>query len=245
MTKFLKPMTGQRPIKVELQRLEKNFELYRSSENEVGLYFVDEVTGQYDDWMKGFSPDQIKVAAQKLRSLLYGKVSHLPMICQGHQECVYSHSCPFKPNEPVGKQCPYESAYVIEKINAYRDEFSINAFRETDYTLVSRLIELELFDIRLTAMISQSKYQKPIYAQVVSVSPHGEPIYEEMPNPMYEMKDKLGREKMKLLSILVETPEARYKKQAALKEVTENRYDVSLKKLEALILDVETKLTQE
>ena len=50
---------------------------------------------------------------------------------------------------------------------------------------------------------------------------------------------------MKLLSILVETPEARYKKQAALKEVTENRYDVSLKKLEALILDVETKLISE
>lgn len=245
MGKLLKTTAVEKPIRIELQRLEKNFELYRSSENEVGLYFVDEVSGQYDDWMKKFSHDEIKVAAQKLRSLLYGKVSHLPMICQGHRDCVYSHSCPFKPNEPVGKQCPYESAYVIEKINAYREEFSVNAFRETDYTLVSRLIELELFDIRLTAMISQSKYQKPIYPQVVSVSPHGEPVYEEMPNPMYEMKDKIGREKMKLLNILVETPEARYKKQAALKEVTENRYDVSLKKLEALILDVETKLTQE
>lgn len=231
--------------KIELHRLENNFELYRSSDNKMGLYFVDEVDGDYGSWANNFSEEEIRKAAQKLRSLLYGKVAHLPIICKGYQTCIYSHTCPFKPRPPEGKQCPYESAYIIEKLNSYREELVVDSFKETHYTLVSRLIELELFDMRLSAMISKEDYQNPIYDQVVGADKNGAPVYSEQANPMYEMKEKLSREKMKLLSVLVETPEAQYKKQAALKEASENKYDKTLQKLEDLILDAEKKLLNE
>lgn len=227
--------------RVELQRLEKNFELYRGTDNEIGLYFTDEVDDGYDDWLKGFDPKEVKTAAQKLRSLLFGKVAHLPLICPRAQNCVYEHTCPFKPKEPVGKACPVESAFVIEKLNGYRDELVVDTFKETDYTLVSRLVELEIFDMRLSAMLAQGKYQNPVYPQVFSVGESGA-VYEDQANPLYEMKEKLSREKIKLLSVLVETPEARYKKQAALKEAEAGRYDTTLRDLEKLIASVENKL---
>lgn len=244
MSKFGITKNESKGYKIELHRLEKNFELYRSSDNKIGLYFVDEVDHGYDSWSNQFTEEEVRKAAQKLRSLLYGKVAHLPIICKGWQTCVYGHVCPFKPNVPVGRQCPYESAYVIEKLNSYREELVVDSFKETHYTLVSRLIELELFDMRLSAMISKEAYQNPVYEQVIGTNGDGDPVYSEQPNPMYEMKEKLSREKMKLLNVLVETPEAQYKKQVALKEVSESKYDQTLMKLENLILDAEKKLIE-
>lgn len=234
--------TGTKGFRVELQKLEQNFSLYRGAKNEMGLYFSDEVGEEYESWIRDFSEEEIKKAAQKMRSMLFGKVSQLPLVCQGASKCVYSHSCPFKPKEPVGKMCPVESRIVIEKLDGYREELVLSGFKETDYALVSRLIELELFDMRASAMAGNPEYQKPLLLQPMGVSKEGEPIFQDVANPLYELKEKISREKIKILSVLVETPEARYKKQLAFKEVGSSKYDQTMNQLNSLILEAEKRL---
>lgn len=233
---------GTKGFKIELQKLESNFVLYKGAKNEIGLYFSDEVDENYDKWIKTFSEEEITKAAKKMRSMLFGKISQLPMICPGANSCVYKHTCPFKPKEPTGQMCPVESALVIDKLDGYREELVLSGFKETDYSLVSRLIELELLDMRASAMAGNPEYQKPLLKQVIGVSKENQPIEQELANPIYDLKEKISREKIKILSVLVETPEARYKKQIALKEVSSDAYAQTLKDLNTLLHEAEKKL---
>lgn len=216
--------------------------IFEAIENDIGLFFPDEVDGNYQRWMAEFTPEEVRRASFKMKSMLFGKVAHLPLICPGVSKCVYKHTCPFDGKEPVGKGCPVESAFVIEKLNGYRKELMIDSFKESEYLLVCRLIELELYDTRISALMRTPEHSDVVKTVFAGASPRGESFFKEEENPLYSIKNKINQEKGKILAVLVETPEARYKKAAALKQSGDDVYSKEMQKIEEMVRDIETRL---
>lgn len=233
------PRSGARKIaEAQVERVFDLFAPLRGGDGPVSkraLVFPDEVTGAYESWARSFTPEEIRLAASKMESLLFGKIAQLPMTCPGHQTCPYASTCPYMPKEPVGKGCPVEAAFVVDRMRGLKQELTVDAFRETDFLLVSRLIELELMDMRITAKMSRRNHWDPLVEVAAGSTPDGQIYYKDEENPLFALKEKINREKTKLLNTLVETPEARWQKAAALREVTKDAYQDKLKKLSDLV----------
>lgn len=238
MSKKEEGLMGMRGSRVEVESI------FSTLDNEMGLFFPDEIDGRYQEWMRTFSPEEIRVAALKMKSMLFGKVAHLPMICPSAEKCIYRHTCPFGEKAPTGKSCPVESAFVIEKLNGYRNELVVDSFKESEYMLVCRLIELDLFDTRISALLRQEEHSEIVKSVFAGASPRGDAYFKHEENPLFVMKNKINVEKSKILSILVETPEARYKKQAALKIAPADSYSKEMDKLADLIAEMEKKFVE-
>lgn len=199
-------------------------------------------SSSYDEWLKNLDQEEIRVAAMRMSSILWGNVVALPQVCPNLQKCVHKHICPFESNPPEGKACPMEQAYIMDKMSKLKKQFDIDGLAETDFLLLNKLVELDLYDLRINSMMAHGETQRPLYPRVALVSQDGVPIYQDEVNPLFEIKEKIGREKMKLMGILVGTPQERYKKQAALKEASSDRLSALSEKLNSLIEKAEREL---
>lgn len=199
-------------------------------------------SSSYDEWLKNLDQEEIRVAAMRMSSILWGNVVALPQVCPNLQKCVHKHICPFESNPPEGKACPMEQAYIMDKMSKLKKQFDIDGLAETDFLLLNKLVELDLYDLRINSMMAHGETQRPLYPRVALVSQDGVPIYQDEVNPLFEIKEKIGREKMKLMGILVGTPQERYKKQAALKEASTDRLSALSEKLNSLIEKAEREL---
>lgn len=199
-------------------------------------------SSSYDEWLKNLDQEEIRVAAMRMSSILWGNVVALPQVCPNLQKCVHKHICPFESNPPEGKACPMEQAYIMDKMSKLKKQFDIDGLAETDFLLLNKLVELDLYDLRINSMMAHGETQRPLYPRVALVSQDGVPIYQDEVNPLFEIKEKIGREKMKLMGILVGTPQERYKKQAALKEASSDRLSALSERLNSLIEKAEREL---
>ena len=216
---------------------------FRKQKQQLGIQFPHQLMGKgYQDWMKQFNEKEQEEAAARLQSLSAGFYSVLPIICQGASKCAHGHICPFVPKEPQGLQCPVEQQVIIERMHAFMKEYEIDGNRASDFMLLNRLVELELTDFRCSSMLSSGQYQGILQDVTTGSTPQGDLITNEIINPILELKEKVGREKMKLLNILVGTPESKYKKQAALKEVKTEQYSNKIADMNRKLMDLEKKL---
>lgn len=196
----------------------------------------------YEEWVSKLSSEEIQVAALRMSSILWGNIVVLPQICPNLSKCVHSHVCPFSDRPPVGKACPMEQAYIMDKMTKLKKQFDVEGVAETEFMLLNKLVELDLYDLRINSMMAKEETQKPLISRIAMVSADGVPIYQDDINPLFELKEKIGREKSKLLTILVGTPQERYKKAAALKEQGSDKISGLNDRLEKLVEQAEKKL---
>lgn len=214
-----------------------------SVRNDLGLRFPQEhLTDGYKEWLSSFEDEEIRVAGKMLSAVLMGNVTALPKICPSLAKCEHKGICPFQTNQPVGKACPMEMSVIIDRMNKLMEQFHIDGFHQTDFMILNRVVELELYDLRLNSLMSTQAKQSILVDKVVGFSSEGSAITNEEVSPLFDLKEKISREKMKLMTILVGTPQELYKKRAALKEATTDKLSVKIDELNKALQQVEKSL---
>lgn len=214
-----------------------------SVKNDLGLRFPQEHLSEgYKEWLSSFDEEEIRTAGKMLSAVLMGNVTALPKICPSLSKCEHKGICPFQTNQPVGKACPMEMSVIIDRMNKLMEQFKIDGFQQTDFMILNRVVELELYDLRLNSLMSSQDKQSILVDKVVGFSSEGSAITNEEVSPLFDLKEKISREKMKLMTLLVGTPQEVYKKRAALKEASTDKLSVKIDELNRALQQVEKSL---
>lgn len=156
--------------------------------------------------------------SQKIRAIASNSNAVTPIKCRG-ERCSYLGVCPLADEQvyPQGKQCPIEQSLIMEKYENYCREFNVDRFNTSDLGLISRMVEIDLIEYRLKAMIATT-YPDILMEEAVGVSPiDGKPIMKLVISPMINIRKRLTDEKLDLMKELVGTRKEKYKEKAALK----------------------------
>lgn len=211
--------------------------------NKLGIEFPHQLGSQeYSNWLDRFSIEEKDLIRKKISVISSGLFSVLPLTCPGNNTCPHFSACPFRPNTPNGFQCPLEQQLIMDRMHSLMREYQLDGSRASDFMLLNRLVELEVTDFRCTSMLSSPEYQGIMREMVTGSTAQGTLITNEVVSPLLELKEKISREKMKLLNSMVGTPESRYKKQVALKEVKTEEYSNKISKMNKQLMDLEKKL---
>ena len=111
---------------------------------------------------------------------------------------------------PVGAPCIYEQVLLREKTEAYFEEFDITADRPTEMHLVAELAELDLYERRATQMLSLQD-QDMSQEDVMGFDNNGNAIIKEDISKYFNLKERIKRQRLKILESLSATRKERAK----------------------------------
>lgn len=111
---------------------------------------------------------------------------------------------------PVGAPCIYEQVFLREKTEAYFEEFDITADRPTEMHLVAELAELDLYERRATQMLALQD-QDMSQEDVMGFDNNGNAIIKEDISKYFNLKERIKRQRLKILESLSATRKERAK----------------------------------
>lgn len=172
---------------------------------------------------------EIKLAKIKkqLRTASIGPISAVAMICTGSQ-CQVKEMCPFWKNDvaPIGEECLLEKNLIREWVERYIDEFNVDVTRTTELQLVSELAEIAVYERRINSYIS---INSPMLLQeiVAGVDQAGNAYYNLDIAKAFEIKDRLKKQRMKILDAMLATRDRKAKLVVAAASATSNLSELS------------------
>lgn len=161
-------------------------------------------------------------------SMKHGTYAAVPLICKGIEKCPIASHCWFahknkdgtykEDNEyPMLQTCPVESSIIEIKIRQYIEEFKNSIdLTPTTLALLTKLAEIDIYEIRCDMVLSAGDTNdqgRNMLVQTVEAinEKTGDVIYGSKEHPMFNIKEKLQRQRDKILSQLVATPESKLK----------------------------------
>ena len=158
---------------------------------------------------------QMKVAS-------IGPISAVAMICTGSQ-CQVKEMCPYFKNDvaPIGEECLLEKNLIREWMDRYIEEFSVDINKTTEVQLVSELVEIAVYERRINSYIS---INSPMMMTdvVAGVDPAGNAYYNLDIAKAFEIKDRLKKQRMKILDAMLATRDRKAKLVVAAASATSN-----------------------
>ena len=165
-----------------------------------------------------------------MASFKHGTYAAVPLLCQGPTKCPIHNQCWFAkqladgspdPDSvyPILQPCPVEGAVMQLKIRQYAQQFFADdniglALTPTTMSLITKLAELDIYDIRCANMlargdsIGQGMDMLTSYVEAVNEKT-GEVIYGVKEHPILNVRERLQKTRDKILAQLVATPEAK------------------------------------
>jgi hypothetical protein len=155
------------------------------------------------------------------RTILAGRLGGVylsPMICRGGNQCPFVERCPIGVedglggNFPVGKQCIVEVNLINNRFVEYIEELDIEGEIERSPTLrslVSKLVELDIEDYRLSLTLSGLAHDSDgtlLLKQVTMVNNVGDEVETLAEHPAWRMKERIQKQRMEILDAIVATP---------------------------------------
>jgi hypothetical protein len=164
---------------------------------------------------------------KQLRTASIGPISAVAMICTGNQ-CQVKEMCPFWKNDvaPIGEECLLEKNLIREWVERYIDEFNVDITRTTELQLVSELAEIAVYERRINSYIS---INSPMLLQevVAGVDQAGNAYYNLDIAKAFEIKDRLKKQRMKILDAMLATRDRKAKLVVAAASATSNLSELS------------------
>lgn len=201
------------------------------------------------------SEAQKKRIRMHLIGLKTGVAAFVPLFCGGSEKCPFALRCPFSVlnedgtiNEeesvyPLHKQCPVELELVRMRREEFIEEYDLNPNNSTDLVLVNKLCEIEVYEYRINILLAigdrDGHGQDLMKETLVNVTPQGVSVYEQKLHPLLDYKNKLHRQRLELLNVMVGTRREKYKKEAA----TKKREDTDVSTQQAALRAKINKLT--
>ncbi|MCF1193251.1 hypothetical protein LRR18_16800, partial [Mangrovimonas sp. AS39] len=104
--------------------------------------------------------------------------------------------------------------------------------RPTEMALVSKLVELDIYDYRASLLMAvgggttglpTTEGQDMMLDQVMAIDPDGHEIRQRILHPLVDLKEKNQRQRMDILTALVATRREKYKEKQALRGIEANQ----------------------
>lgn len=191
-------------------------------------------------------------------SMKHGTYAAVPLICQGHEKCPIIHHCWFAKRQPNGaidvirsefpmlQPCPVETSVIQLKVQQYVAQFvgDLNiAVTPTTLALITKLAEIDIYEIRCDMILSVGDRNGQGLDMLVSTveainEKTGDVIHGVKEHPILAVKDKLQKQRDKLLSQLLATPEARVNAQSKLNVKTNTDLASQLTQLNNALQDL-------
>lgn len=160
--------------------------------------------------------------------------------CGGPMKCPVIFRCPFRQQDelerskmdprkfPTGRQCIIEREFLLHKRREYFEEYDVDPNSPTEIGLVNKLAELDMYEYRATLMLAHGDSglggagQDLMKDQITAVTPQGRELSRVELHPAWDLKEKIHKQRMEILSALVGTRKEQYKKEAATKQRNTN-----------------------
>lgn len=155
--------------------------------------------------------DKLGVLQGFMDQAKYGHQARLPMECKG-KACPVIKLCPLEAIGvalPFGKPCPVEGSLIEQWVQGYIDAIGIDPNEPEsaiDMHMIYELAGLEL--MRTRAAHELSKNPDMVSEKIIGYSPHGEPVYDDKPNPALLIMEKQAKTVNKLRDALLATRKA-------------------------------------
>ena len=158
-----------------------------------------------------FTEEEVKAVSQAIKRQSTGINSAIPIRCTG-DACPFKNSCPYvaigKP--PIAKPCLVEAQLVHYWTEQYIEEFNVNPANITELHMVSELAEFNIYEMRITKYLAENH---PTLMQdvVVGIDNTGTVIENQEISKAFDLKDRIKRNRMKVLESLMATRKEKMK----------------------------------
>lgn len=166
-----------------------------------------------------------------LISMKHGTYAAVPLICSGPEKCPILSHCYFAKRSkitgeidmemsqfPMLRPCPVEASIMQLKIKQYLSQFLGQDVQVTPTTmgLITKLAEIDIYEIRCDMILStgdKTGQGQDLLIQTVEAIKEstGEVIYGVKEHPILPIKERLTKQRDKILNQLLATPEAKLK----------------------------------
>lgn len=126
---------------------------------------------------------------------------------------IASHNCPYfqiDPDAVIGKDCLPEVQLIEYWTAKYMDELQIDGNSISEMHSVSRLVEITIMDVRMTNYLSIND-QHLMMEYITAVGPEGGAISNLGPSVAFDIKERLEKQKLKIMETLNNTREKKAK----------------------------------
>lgn len=158
-----------------------------------------------------FTKEEAAKISASLRHMTTGINSAIPMTCSG-QQCPFATSCPYAQVQkaPIGGPCAVESQLIAFWTERYMEEFDVNPEHLTEVYMVSELAEFNIYEKRVTQHLAE-KHPTLMQDVVSGVDQTGQEIINEEISRAFDLKERIKKQRMKVLESLMATRKERVK----------------------------------
>lgn len=158
-----------------------------------------------------FTPEQAKRISIAMRSMSTGLNSSIPILCTG-PACPFAVFCPYQKENlaPIGKSCLVEKQLIAKLTQGYIEEFDVNFNSLTEIGMVSELVEFDIYEMRINRHIAE-KYPTLLQDWVSGFAEDGTAITNKDVSKVFEIKERIKKQRYKVLEALVATRKDRAK----------------------------------
>ncbi len=152
-----------------------------------------------------FTPEEAQKISASIRFMSTGLTSAIPLTCKGN-DCAFASSCPYvkQGHPPTGRPCLVEKQLLEYWISQYVEEFQVDFNSYTELRMVSELAEFDIYEMRITKYIAET--DPTLMAEVTTgFTDLGSPITNIDISKAFELKERIKRNRMKILDALVAT----------------------------------------
>jgi len=158
-----------------------------------------------------FTETEAKRISMSLRTMSTGINAAVPMICAGEQ-CAFAKGCPYieagKP--PIARPCLVEGQLINYWTKQFIEEFEVDVESFTEVQLVSELAEFNIYELRVTKYLAD-RHPTLMQDVITSVDNTGEVIENQEISRAFDLKERIKRNRMKVLEALMATRKERVK----------------------------------
>jgi len=161
--------------------------------------------------------------ARTLKKMATGAAAFAPMKCAG-PECPFASDCPLQQigKAPIDRPCLLEETMLKEAVLNYVSEYEVDPNNFTELGICTELSEIEVLQWRLNMALRRPENAGLVTEQTIAIDHRTqETITQLQVSPIFEQKQKLSNRKSKLVKLMVGDRQEKYKKEAALKQKTD------------------------
>lgn len=174
--------------------------------------FLDKLGPDFSDYGEiTISENNAKRLKKQLSVATAGPITAVAMICSG-SSCQIKETCPYFNSgvAPIGEICILEQQLIKEWTSRYMDEFDVDTNKQTELQLVTELVEIAVYERRINAYIGI--HNPMLLQEVVSgIDSLGNPFYNTDISKAFEVKEKLKRQRMRILDAMLATRDRKAK----------------------------------
>jgi len=170
---------------------------------------------------EGLTDKEHAIIKKHFAHLKTGMFSMVPIKCGGEDVCPFSERCPYvaMKKAPIGDPCPIEKDIAINSTKGYLQEYNIDPIENySQYKMILMLSRLDVYEMRTVMQLGKTEGATLLQENAIGIGTDGTIAYQTVVNKSFEVLDIIDNKRLRILKLLVGTPQEKYKKDAALKQ---------------------------